>query len=85
MSIAALEKRGQIDLVRLAVAAVCRAPLESLHPHTKPADVKGWDSFGRLQVVLELERLVGHELPLERAMAAASLAELAALLDKGVT
>lgn len=72
-----------LDLVRQAVATVCRAPIEALSGETRPVDVKGWDSFGRLQVVLELERLIGRELPLESAFAAGSLGEIAALLDCG--
>lgn len=73
---------SSIDLVRQAVATACKAPIETLCISTRPADVKGWDSFGRLQVVLELERLIGRELPLERAIAADTLSELAALLSE---
>ena len=69
-----------VEIVRQAVVTVCRADLAALTPHTRSADVKGWDSFGRLQVILELERMIGRELPLERAMAAASIWEIAAIV-----
>ncbi len=82
MTLSSVAPLDSIDRVRVAVAVACRARLEDLHASTRPAEVMGWDSFGRLQVVLELERVLGCELPLQRAFAADSIADLASIVGE---
>ena len=63
-----------------AVATICRVPLAQLTASTRPEDVKGWDSLGRLQVVMALERVIGAELPLKQAFDAPSIGDLARIV-----
>ncbi len=69
-----------VHLVKETVALICRTPVDQLTEDTRPQDIKGWDSFGRLQVVLELERRIGHTLPLEEAVAMDAIREIAAVV-----
>jgi acyl carrier protein len=66
-------------MVRESVSRICGAPLASLSADTRPQDIKGWDSFGRLQVVLEIERRLGRPVPLKEAVVCASIGALATL------
>jgi acyl carrier protein len=75
----------QIHLVIVAVSNIFGVSAGTLTEDTAPGDVLGWDSFGRIQVVIELERLLGRELPLRETIQANSIKEIGALLGRIVS
>jgi acyl carrier protein len=72
----------QAHLVAMAVSNIFGVQADRLTADTAPGDVPGWDSFGRIQVIIELERMLGRELPLREAVAAESIREIALLLAR---
>jgi acyl carrier protein len=75
-----LDYAEALRLTLESVALVCRTPIAALSARTGPRDIKGWDSFGRLQVGLEIERRLGHPAPLVEIIATRSIGELAELV-----
>jgi acyl carrier protein len=69
-----------LQLVRESVAFICQTPIEGLASSTRPQDIKGWDSFGRLQVVLEIERRSARSLSLADAVSSRCIGELVTML-----
>jgi acyl carrier protein len=76
--------QDQIHLVIVAVSNIFGVPAGTLTEDTAPADVLGWDSFGRIQVAIELERLLGRELPLRETIEANSIKEIGAVLGRAL-
>jgi acyl carrier protein len=75
-----ITEEDALRIVRESIALICNAPATTLSDQTRPKDVRGWDSFGRLQVALEIERRLGLALPLKELVAAETIGELAVMV-----
>ena len=62
------------------IARALEVPLGAVVPDKSALDFDGWDSVTHTYVLLALEQEFGTEMPIERTLGAANLAELAAVI-----
>jgi len=73
----ARDRRGDLDAQILTLAAsIFRMPASDLTIKSGPDDVKGWDSFSQLTLIIEAESAFAVAIPASRVATIASLEDL---------
>jgi acyl carrier protein len=69
------------EIVFRAIAETFRFPVQDIDENTTAADVDGWDSVSTAKLYLDLEDILGRELPIETLLASRNVGELASMIS----
>jgi acyl carrier protein len=73
---------GAAERARALLAAALEIDLAAVGPDASIGTLEAWDSLAHLRLVQAIERAVGGELSAEAIVGIASLADVAALLER---
>lgn len=73
-------QKNYTEKVRIVVAETFKVPLEQVTLEMKPGDLPGWDSLGHITLLEALQERFALEIPLDEALEASTLADLADVL-----
>lgn len=74
-------EKNYAERIQIVVAEIFKVPLEQVNLEMKPGDIPGWDSLGHITLLETLQERFELEIPLERALQASTLAELADVIE----
>lgn len=73
-------EKSYAERVQIVVAEIFKVPLEQVTLEMKPGDIPGWDSLGHITLLETLQERFEFEIPLDQALEASTLADLADVL-----